>query len=97
MPVRSLDEAFAITRHLGSRFLLPECLDVLARVRRDEGDARDAARLFGAAARERAAIGAVLPPRRRAPHAREIDSLREALGPEAFSDAWDEHDSAATL
>jgi len=93
----ALDEAFAITRHLGSRFLLPECLDVLARVRRDEGDVRAAARLFGAAARERAAIGAVLPPRRGAPHAREIDSLREALGAEAFVEAWDEDEPAATL
>jgi len=93
----ALDEAFAITRRLGSRFLLPECLDVLARVRRDEGDARGAARLFGAAERQRAAIGAVLPPRRRAPHAREIDSLREALGAEAFSEAWDEDEPAAAL
>jgi len=91
------DEAFAIARRLGSRFLLPECLDVLARMRRDEGDARGAARLFGAAERQRAAIGAVLPPRRRAPHAREIDSLREALGPEAFSEASDEADPLATL
>ena len=93
----ALDEAFAIARRLGSRFLLPECLDVLARMRRDEGDARGAARLFGAAERQRAAIGAVLPPRRRAPHAREIDSLREALGAEAFSEAWDEADPLATL
>jgi len=93
----ALDEAFAITRRLGSRFLLPECLDVLARVRRDEGDARGAARLFGAAERQRAAIGAVLPPRRRAPHAHEIDSLREALGAEAFSEAWDEDEPAARL
>ena len=93
----ALDEALAITRRLGSRFLLPECLDVLARVRRDEGDARGAARLFGAAERQRAAIGAVLPPRRRTPHAREIDSLREALGAEPFSEAWVEHEPAATL
>jgi tetratricopeptide (TPR) repeat protein len=93
----ALDEAFAIARRLGSRFLLPECLDVLARMRRDEGDARGAARLFGAAERQRAAIGAVLPPRRRAPHAREIDSLREALGAEAFSEASDEADPLATL
>jgi non-specific serine/threonine protein kinase len=88
----ALDEAFAITRRLGSRFLLPECLDVLARVRRDEGDARAAARLFGAAERQRTAIGAVLPPRRRAPHAGEIDSLREALGAEAFEEAWNEEE-----
>jgi len=93
----ALDEAFAIARYLGSRFLLPECLDVLARVQRDEGDARRAARLFGAATRHRAAIGAVLPPRRRAPHAREIDSLREALGAEAFADAWDDAEPAAML
>jgi non-specific serine/threonine protein kinase len=93
----ALDEAFAITRRLGSRFLLPECLDVQARMRRDEGDARAAARLFGAAARERVAIGAVLPPRRRAPHAREIESLREALGAEAFSEAWEEDEPTATL
>jgi hypothetical protein len=93
----ALDEAFMVARQLGSRFILPECLDVLARVRRDEGDPRGAARLFGAAERQRAAIGAVLPPRRRAPHAREIDSLREALGPEAFSDAWAEYDPVATL
>ena len=93
----ALDEAFAITRQLGSRFLLPECLDVLARVRRDEGDHRGAARLFGAAERERAAIGAVLPPRRRAPHEREVESLREALGVEAFANAWDEAEPAATL
>ena len=58
---------------------------------------RHAARLFGAAERHRAAIGAVLPPRRREPHAREIDSLREALGTEAFSKAWDEDESVATL
>jgi tetratricopeptide (TPR) repeat protein len=93
----ALDEAFAITRQLGSRFLLPECLDVLARVRRDEGDARGAARLFGAAERQRASIGAVLPPRRRAPHAGELESLREALGAEAFSEAWDEDEPTATL
>jgi non-specific serine/threonine protein kinase len=93
----ALDEAFAITRRLGSRFLLPECLDVLARVRRDEGDARGAARLFGAAERQRTAIGAVLPPRRRAPHAREIDSLREALGAESFFEAWGEDEPTATL
>jgi hypothetical protein len=70
---------------------------VLARVRRDEGDGRGAARLFGAAERQRAAIGAVLPPRRRAPHAREIGSLREALGAEAFSAAWEEDEPAARL
>jgi len=93
----ALDEAFRVARRLGSRFLLPECLDVLARVRRDEGDARAAARLFGAAARQRAAIGAVLPPRRREPHAREIDSLREALGAEAFAEAWNEDEPAAML
>ena len=34
---------------------------------------------------------------RRAPHAREIDSLREALGAEVFSDAWEQDDPAATL
>ena len=93
----ALDEAFAIARRLGSRFLLPECLDVLARLRRDEGDPRRAARLFGAAERQRAAIGAVLPPRRLTPHAREIDSLREALGAEAFAIAWNEDDPATTL
>ena len=93
----ALDESIAIARHLGSRFLLPECLDVLARVRRDEDDPRGAARLFGAAERQRAAIGAILTPRRRAPHAREIDSLREALGAEAFAAAWDEDEPTATL
>ena len=34
---------------------------------------------------------------RLAPHAREVESLREALGAEAFADAWDEDDPAAAL
>jgi hypothetical protein len=93
----ALDEALAIARRLGSRLLLPECLDVMARLRRDAGDARGAVRLFGAAERQRSAIGAVLPPRRREPHAREIDSLREALGAEAFAIAWEDDDPSITL
>ncbi len=93
----ALDEAIAIARRLGSRLLLPECLDVLARVRRDEGDARGAVRLFGTAARQRAAIGAVPTPRRREPHAREVDSLREALGAGAFAEAWAEDEPTAAL
>jgi hypothetical protein len=38
-----------------------------------------------------------LPPRRRAPHARELGSLREALGAEALSAAGEVEQPAARL
>ena len=49
-----------------------------------------AARVFGAAAALREAIGSPLPPRCRASYQHTITTLRTQLGEEAFATAWDE-------
>jgi predicted ATPase/DNA-binding SARP family transcriptional activator len=64
----------------GERFAAGEAAD----------GARAAARLFGAAAALRDAIGAPVPPRNQAAYVRQTRRAREMLGEAAFAAAWEE-------
>ncbi|MDP9355507.1 MAG: tetratricopeptide repeat protein, partial [Chloroflexota bacterium] len=60
----------------------------LAGVAAAQGDPERAARLFGAAAALREAIGTPLPPSERAGHERTLVEARRCLGDDAFAAAW---------
>lgn len=67
------------------------CLEELAGVFADLGHAVKAARLFGAAEAIRDAISSPVPPTHRAQYYdRQVASLRNRLGLEAFGGAWDD-------
>ena len=65
-------------------------MERFAALARAEGDAQRAARLFGAAAAVREAIGSPLPPVDRPWYEREVDATREALGEKGYTTAWAE-------
>ena len=71
----------------GHASLVPGCLDALAEVAAGLGSDRDAVRLFAAAERARAEIGAVRFPPEQEHWAAIEGRLREALGPEAYEAA----------
>jgi predicted ATPase/DNA-binding CsgD family transcriptional regulator len=74
----------------GHASYVPDCLDALGEVTAGLGSEGDAVRLFAAAERARAEIGVVrFPPREE--HWATIDGqLREALGEDAYQQAWTE-------
>lgn len=65
-------------------------LEAFAGLAADQGRSERAARLMGAAAARRGAIGLALTPECSAEHHRRLDAVRDALGQEAFSRAWAE-------
>jgi non-specific serine/threonine protein kinase len=82
-----LREALFLSQEAGNRWYLAESLEALADAA-GTGDAARAARLLGAAAALREAIGAPVPPADRARHQRDLDALRANLGETAFAAAW---------
>jgi predicted ATPase/DNA-binding SARP family transcriptional activator len=84
----SLNESLAIFRELGNKEGIVKDLEGLAAVAVAQGAAERAARLFGAAAALREAIGAPLPPDERADYERQEAPVRAALHEAAFAAAW---------
>ncbi|MGH7267910.1 MAG: sigma 54-interacting transcriptional regulator [Candidatus Rokuibacteriota bacterium] len=81
-------ESLAIRSELDDRLGLACCLEVLAEVAFVQGQHARAARLLGAAAAERQAIGAPQPPLERDRHERVLASLRDHLGEKLVELAW---------
>ena len=74
----------------GDKFWMAVCLEGLAGVAAAQGQPVGAARLFGAAAALRGAIGAPMEPARRAAYERHLAATRAQLTEEAFATAWAE-------
>ena len=85
---RRYRESLAGYAALGDRPGAVRCLEGLAAVATAGGDARRAARLCGAAAAQRLAIGVPVPPSARANLERTTAGARAALGETAFAAAW---------
>ncbi len=81
-----LKESLALRKAQANRSGIAECVEDLARL---APHAEQAARLLGAAAALRDAIGAPLPPSDQADHDRSVATLRGTLGAHAFKIAWD--------
>jgi hypothetical protein len=77
-----------LARDLGARGEVAHGLESLAAIVAGQGDAGRAARLFGAAARLRETLGAVLWVGDQDEHDRAVLAVREALGDQAFIAAW---------
>ena len=80
----------------GSQLRVPEALEVLARVACSEHNHRHAARLFGAAAASRAAMGGVRFPVYSTGYDAAVAATREALGDADFDAAWAEGAAMST-
>jgi non-specific serine/threonine protein kinase len=85
-----LRESLAIWREQGDQVGITECLEGLAAVEAGTSRPARAARLLGAAAAQRAAIGAPLPPVERPGHDATVSAVRAALGEATFAAAWAE-------
>ena len=84
----SLEECLTILRRLGGRLDTADSLEGLAGVAHAQGRSARAARLLGAACSLRETIGNPPTSAEREEIAGRIASVREALGAEAFHDAW---------
>jgi tetratricopeptide (TPR) repeat protein len=83
-----LEEALLLSRDIGTWELVAAGVESLAWVAASCGQARQAARLCGAAEAQREALGAPLPPDERAGHDQAVAAMRAALGEQAFAAAW---------
>jgi predicted ATPase/DNA-binding CsgD family transcriptional regulator/Tfp pilus assembly protein PilF len=83
-----LEEAVVLLWEAGDRRATVAALEAVARLAAAQGQVARAARLLGAAARLREAIGAPLPPAERADHDRTAAAARARLAPGAFRAAW---------
>jgi predicted ATPase/transcriptional regulator with XRE-family HTH domain/Tfp pilus assembly protein PilF len=83
-----LEESLLRSSSIGAKYQVIETLEVLALLAASLGDARRAARLYGAAASLRKAIGAPVGPREHPARERVVASLRKQLGPRRFTEAW---------
>jgi DNA-binding CsgD family transcriptional regulator len=81
-------EALETAREQGGRFEILQCLEGLAGVAADRGQADHAACLFGAAERLRKEIGAELPFGLQLDYDRDVAAVRSHLGGEQFQAAW---------
>jgi len=81
-------DAFANWRHVTNLPWLPRGLEHFALIAIASGDPAHGARLFGAAATERARIGGSQPDNDRAINERAIAQAQAALGEDAFSRLW---------
>ncbi len=84
------EESLILTMELGNKLIMASCLEGLAGVILAQGASAWAARLWGAAAALREAIGAPLPPVERADYERSVASARVQLGGKALAVAWAE-------
>jgi non-specific serine/threonine protein kinase len=85
---RALDlykESVRILREVSDKRPIAECLEGMANVACMQGQAERAARLYGAAATLRAAIGAPMSPSERPVYDRMFAAVRNALGDQALS------------
>ncbi len=82
--------ALALGLDTGSQLRVPEAIEVLARVACSENNHRHAARLFGAAAVSRAAMGGVRLPVYTTGYDEAVAVVRGALGDDDFDAAWAE-------
>ncbi|HEY2593935.1 MAG TPA: LuxR C-terminal-related transcriptional regulator [Chloroflexota bacterium] len=82
-------EGLRVAREWDSAWGMAECLEGLAVVASGEGQPERAARLLGAAARLRQAIGAPVHPVDRADHERAVEASRSALGLAEYASAWE--------
>jgi hypothetical protein len=81
-------ESLALYRTVGDKVGVALALDGLAEVACLQGSSQRAARLYGAAAALRDAIGAPRPPEERLDYEHDVAALRTALGDDAFTAAW---------
>jgi predicted ATPase len=81
-------ESLMLFQTLGEKGGLIGCLEGVAGVLGLQGQPARAARLLGAAAALRRALGAPLPPADRASHDRTVAAVRRALGEDAWATAW---------
>jgi hypothetical protein len=81
-------ESLSTVKDLGDRNGLAGMLVELGGLAASEGQAARSARLFGAAAAVRAAIGSVMPPILRDQYERDMAAAQAALGEAAFEAAW---------
>jgi DNA-binding CsgD family transcriptional regulator len=88
--VAHLQLSLSLYQGLDGKSEIPYPLEAMALVAVDQGHARQAAYLWGAASAVRDAVHALLPPSYQADHAPYLAKLRTALGEEAFAAAWAE-------
>jgi tetratricopeptide (TPR) repeat protein len=82
------EESLTLHREVGERRGIAECLLGFAGVAAAAGQPERAARLFGAAAALREAIGVPMAPVDRADYDRHVAAVHAALGETAFAGAW---------
>jgi predicted ATPase/class 3 adenylate cyclase/DNA-binding CsgD family transcriptional regulator len=87
---RDAHDALVIAAHTGGFLRLSDIVEFLARLAAGDGNLQNAARLFGAADSIRKQIGVVRFAVYQAGYDAAIESLRDALGEEAFDAAWAE-------
>ena len=85
---RLLEESLHGLRGLGEKWFLSRSIETLAEVMASAGEHERAAHLFGAAETLREAVGASVLAFYRADYDRAIDTVRAALGHQAFESCW---------
>ena len=83
-------ECLIILHEMGSQEFLATCLEGLAALEAAQGAPRHAARLWGAAAAQREAIGAPIYPVYQASYEQAVARARTLLGEQVFRTAWAE-------
>jgi predicted ATPase/class 3 adenylate cyclase/DNA-binding CsgD family transcriptional regulator len=87
---RDAHDGLAIAADTGAFLRVPDAIECLARLAGADGNHQSAARLFGAAAAIRDDKGIARFPMYQARYDAAVESCRDALGQEAFDDAWAE-------
>jgi predicted ATPase/class 3 adenylate cyclase/DNA-binding CsgD family transcriptional regulator len=89
-------DALACVAELKTHLLTPDTLDCLARLARENGSHREAARLFGAAHGIRQAMGAVRFKIFNVGYETSVTALRDTMGDKDFDAAWAEGAAMST-
>ena len=92
----ALRESLGLRQEIGEIGGVAETLEGFARLSVLENQAREAARLFGAASGMREAVGAPLAPVNRFEIDHGVEAARQALGDDAYLDAWRAGSSLST-
>ncbi len=83
-----LEESVTVYRRLGNTWGLALCLDAFACLAEAQAQPERAARLLGAEAAMREAVGVPIYPTIKPEHERCVDAARKTLGEDRFSAAW---------